>query len=34
MNAQWVDEEARSKRLARIDAQYAQQLAVLRGNGP
>lgn len=31
LNAQWVSEEARQARLARIEAQYAEQRAALRG---
>ncbi|SFM81617.1 phosphate/phosphite/phosphonate ABC transporter substrate-binding protein [Variovorax sp. OV329] len=31
MNSQWVNEEARASRLAKVDAEYAQQAAVLRG---
>jgi len=34
MNAQWVNDEARANRLAKVDAEYAQQTAVLRGSGP
>lgn len=34
MNAQWVNEEARTARLAKVDAEYAQQTAALRGNSP
>lgn len=34
MNAQWVNDEARAARLAKVDAEFAQQAAVLRGNGP
>ncbi|WP_444815081.1 phosphate/phosphite/phosphonate ABC transporter substrate-binding protein [Variovorax brevis] len=33
LNAQWVNDEARDKRLARVESAYAQQLAVLRGAG-
>lgn len=32
LNAQWVNDEARDKRLARIDSLYAQQLSVLRSS--
>jgi len=34
MNAQWVSDEARATRLAKLDAEYAQQTAVLRNNQP
>jgi phosphonate transport system substrate-binding protein len=34
MQAQWVNEESRASRLARLDADYAQQMAVLRGSTP
>ncbi len=34
LQAQWVNEEGRASRLARLDAEYAQQLAVLRGGTP
>jgi phosphonate transport system substrate-binding protein len=34
INAQWVSEAAREKRLARIDAAFAEQLEALRGNAP
>ncbi|HSV59678.1 MAG TPA: phosphate/phosphite/phosphonate ABC transporter substrate-binding protein [Variovorax sp.] len=34
LNAQWVNEEARVNRLARLDADYALQMAALRDNGP
>ena len=34
MNAQWVNEESRAARLAKVDAEYAQQSAALRGNAP
>ena len=34
MNAQWVNEESRAARLAKVDAEYAQQTSVLRGNAP
>ena len=34
MNAQWVNEESRTARLAKVDAEFAQQSAALRGNGP
>lgn len=34
MNAQWVNEEARTARLAKVDAEYAQQVGALRGNSP
>ena len=34
MNAQWVNDEARASRLAKIDAEYAQQTTVLRGSTP
>ncbi|MGR4868906.1 phosphate/phosphite/phosphonate ABC transporter substrate-binding protein [Variovorax sp. LARHSF232] len=34
MQAQWVNEEGRASRLARLDAEYAQQLAALRGGTP
>ena len=30
MNAQWVNDEARANRLAKVDAEYAQQAAALR----
>lgn len=34
MTAQWVNEAARQARLQRIEAQYAEQLAALRGSAP
>jgi len=34
MSSQWINEEARANRLARVDAEYAQQAAALRGGTP
>ncbi len=34
MTAQWVNDEARDKRLARVESVYAEQLAVLRDTKP
>lgn len=34
LNAQWVNDEARAARLSKVDAEYAQQAAALRGGTP
>jgi len=34
LEAQWVNDEARDKRLQRIESSYAQQLSALRGDNP
>ena len=34
MQAQWVNDEARASRLAKVDADFAQQAAALRGGTP